>query len=382
LFEPNYEGKGQPDSLVVFVPEWPEIKILADVLNQTTYVLGSDYFGECKKANLRMAMYLIKQQDGLGLHAGSKLIRIKDKNNSLTEKGIILFGLSGTGKTTLTIHNHYLTGPERVFILQDDVILMDKQAACYGTENNYYIKTEGLEPSQEILYTAAIQPEAVMENVGVDPASGKVDFTNYDLTTNGREIVLRKDIPLCTDIVDLAKANIIIFITRRNDIVHPVAKLNPVQGAAFFMLGESIETSAGDPTKAGQSKREVGFNPFIIGSKGQEGNRFLEILKNNPDINCYLLNTGVVGNTDKISIKDSVSMLTEIARNNIDWQANDDWGYQVPVEVAGVDSKKLNPANYFAKEEYNKLVDNLKQERLNWLNQFEDLDPGIKKVFS
>ena len=54
------------------------------------------------------------------------------------------------------------------------------------------------------------------------------------------------------------KQNKIIFITRRNDIVPPVVKLNPDQALEAFMLGESIETSAGDPTKAGQSKRCVG----------------------------------------------------------------------------------------------------------------------------
>ena len=50
-----------------------------------------------------------------------------------------------------------------------------------------------------------------------------------------------------------------------------------------------IETSAGDPTRAGQSKREVGTNPFIIGREAEEGNRLLDILKKRPDMECYLL---------------------------------------------------------------------------------------------
>ena len=63
----------------------------------------------------------------------------------------------------------------------------------------------------------------------------------------------------------------IFFITRRETIVPPLAKLNTEQAAAFFMLGESILTSAADPTKAGQSVRSVGTNPFIVGSQGDEG---------------------------------------------------------------------------------------------------------------
>src|SRR5439155_14267310 len=89
-----------------------------------------------------------------------------------------------------------------------------------------------------------------------------------------------------------------VFITRRNDVVPAVARLTAEQAAAYFMLGESIETSAGDPTKAGQAKREVGTNPFIVGPEAQEGNRLLEILRANPDMQAYILNTGSIGAND------------------------------------------------------------------------------------
>lgn len=381
LFDPDYNDKTQPDSLSIIIPEWPEIKVLIDPENQITYILGTDYFGECKKSHLRMAMYLMKKKGGLGLHAGSKILKITDEHTNLVEKGIILFGLSGTGKTTLTIHDHFLNDPERVFICQDDVVLMNQNTACLGTENNFYIKTEGLEPSQKILYKAAIQPEAILENIWVDQKTGQVDFNNYDLTTNGREIILQKDIPLCSENIDLPKTDIIVFITRHNDIVPPIAKLNATQAAAFFMLGESIETSAGDPSKAGKRKRVVGYNPFIIGSLAEEGNRFYQILKNNPEIECYLFNTGAIGNIDDITIKDSINILTEIAKDNIEWQNDTIWNYQIPVEVNNVETKKLNPANYFSEKEYNKLVSKLKEERINWLDQFEELAPETKIIF-
>jgi ATP-dependent phosphoenolpyruvate carboxykinase len=87
----------------------------------------------------------------------------------------------------------------------------------------------------------------------------------------------------------------IFFITRRETIVPPVARLNTEQAAAFFMLGESILTSAADPTKAGLSVREVGTNPFIVGPRDAEGNIFYEILKKNPNIQCFLFNTGGFG---------------------------------------------------------------------------------------
>jgi len=83
--------------------------------------------------------------------------------------------------------------------------------------------------------------------------------------------VLRRFIKGSGDGIDLEKANKIVFITRRNDVVPVCARLTSEQAAAYFMLGESIETSAGDPTKAGQAKREVGTNPFIVGPEAEEG---------------------------------------------------------------------------------------------------------------
>ena len=86
---------------------------------------------------------------------------------------------------------------------------------------------------------------------------GKVDFLDTSITSNGRGVVLRKYIKGTGEGIDLEKANKIVFITRRNDVVPVCARLTDEQAAAYFMLGESIETSAGDPTKAGQAKREV-----------------------------------------------------------------------------------------------------------------------------
>ena len=93
-----------PDLLSIYIPEWPERIMIAYPETGLTLILGSDYFGEAKKSFLRMAMYKVKEEGGLGFHAGSKLLRVYDKNHELKDVGFIMFGLSGTGKTTLTIH--------------------------------------------------------------------------------------------------------------------------------------------------------------------------------------------------------------------------------------------------------------------------------------
>ncbi|MRZ80131.1 phosphoenolpyruvate carboxykinase [Paeniclostridium sordellii] len=376
LFNPT--DSENPDLVSIYIPEWPERIMIAYPESGVTFILGSDYFGESKKSFLRMAMYKVKKAGGLGFHAGSKVLRVYDNNDELKDVGFIMFGLSGTGKTTLTIHDHELSGEEKAVVRQDDVVFMDEDGCCFGTENGFYIKTEGLNPKQQsVLYKAATSENAALENIKVDE-NGKVDFYDTTLTSNGRGVILRDEIDTTDDTVDLEKANKIIFITRRNDIVPPVVKLDPKQALDAFMLGESIETSAGDPTKAGQSKRCVGTNPFIMGPEIEEGLRLKEILQNNPDMECFILNTGSVGakeNTDgeKLTIKVSTTIMKEIARDNITWVKDDEWGYMIPTNVCGIDIEKYNPRNYYTKEEYAKIATKLKLERQEWLAKYENL---------
>ncbi len=385
LFDPPAgAAEREPDQVSIYVPEWEERIIFADPEVGVSYILGTDYFGEAKKSQLRKAMFRIKKQGGLGLHAGSKVIRVHDTSGNLEDHGFIMFGLSGTGKTTLTLHDHGLTGDERVIIRQDDVVLMRPDGYCYGTEDGFFIKTEGLEPSQKVLWAAAISPNAAFENVTIKN-NGEIDFLDYELTTNGRGVVLRSEIAGTDDAVDLEKANNVIFITRRKDVVPPVAKLTAEQGAAYFMLGESIETSAGDPTKAGQSKRSVGTNPFIVGSEAEEGNRLLEILRNNPDMQCFVLNTGNVGAKDggdgeKITIKVSTEIMKQIAKGGIEWTDDPDWGYQVATSVEGLDFDKYDPRKYYSEAEYSEKTETLRKERVDWLGQFPGLAPEIAKA--
>ncbi len=84
LFEPE---KSNSDMIVIDVPEWPERKVLVNAKNLKTYVLGTDYTGEIKKAFLRMGMYVAKTRKGrLGLHAGSKVIKVIEKDGVFRRK--------------------------------------------------------------------------------------------------------------------------------------------------------------------------------------------------------------------------------------------------------------------------------------------------------
>jgi len=371
---------GDPDFVTITVAEWPEKRTLVFPESGLTLILGSDYKGENKKAMLRQVMYWAKTEGNLGLHAASKVIRVF-RDGKLKDFGCLLFGLSGTGKTSLSCHSHWLRPPERVIIRQDDVTILRSDGSAVGTEESFYLKTDGLEPSmQPLLYAAAISPRAILENVGIDPKTGKVDFFDTTLTSNGRAMVKRSDIAFTDNDIDLEKVDFVLFITRHQDILPPVVRLNPEWGAAAFMLGESVETSAGDPTQAGKQLRVVGTNPFIVGSEEKEGNIFLNILRNNPGIQCFILNTGKVGGVDrgqKITVKDSVKIIEMIARDEITWAKNDFWGYEVPVDIPGVDMSRFDLNNYYDGEEIQELSEDLKRDRLEWLSRFSRLDKDI-----
>ncbi|MCX6002121.1 MAG: phosphoenolpyruvate carboxykinase (ATP), partial [Chloroflexi bacterium] len=205
---------GEPDFITVTVPDWPEKKVLVFPEAGVTLIMGSDYKGENKKAMLRQVMYWAKREGNLGLHAASKILRIM-KDGKLVDRGFLLFGLSGTGKTSLACHSHWLRPPERVIIRQDDVVILKSDSSAIGTEESFYMKTDGLEPAaQPLLYAAAISPRAILENVHVDRVTGKVDFFDSTLTSNGRAMVKRRDIAFTDNYIDLERVDYIIFITR------------------------------------------------------------------------------------------------------------------------------------------------------------------------
>ncbi|UCD54518.1 MAG: phosphoenolpyruvate carboxykinase [Dehalococcoidia bacterium] len=370
---------GEPDFITITVPEWPEKRTIVFPETGLTIIVGSDYKGENKKAMLRQVMYWAKKQGCLGLHAASKILRVV-RDGELKDFGFLLFGLSATGKTTLSCHSHWMRPPERVIIRQDDVVILRPDGSAVGTEESYYLKTDGLEPgSQPLLYAAAISPRAILENVCVDPETGKIDFFDSKLTSNGRAMVKRGDIAYTDDTIDLEKVHYMVFITRRSDVMPPVIRLSLEWAAVAFMLGESIETSAGDPTRVGQSLRVVGTNPFIVGSEEEEGNMFLNILRSNPAIQCFIMNTGRVGgdNGQNISVKDSVKILEMIARDKIEWRKDDFWGYEVPVHIPDIDLSRFDLNNFYTEEQIQGLSGKLKRERLEWLSQFKGLDKDI-----
>jgi len=376
LLEP---AEGEPDFRTLQLPDWDEregrrrrIRVLPEA--GLTFVLGSDYTGEAKKSFLRLFMYRAKQAGGLGLHAGSKRVRV-ERDGQLETVGQAFLGLSATGKSTLTGHGCWLEDPEGAEMLQDDVCALLPDGRVVGSEGaGLYIKTDGLdEDEQPQLYRAATHESAVFENVTVY-GDGTVDFHDTELTRNGRAVIQRAYLESAPEDIDLEELDQVFFITR-NPLMPPVARLSPEQAAVAFMLGESIQTSAGDPDAAGESIRVVGTNPFIIGPPGEEGNRFYELLAEN-DVEAFVINTGHVGPAKAdVGVRESVSILVAAACGDIEWTADDVLGLEVPENVPGTNVQVFYPPDHY--EDYEAALADLRAERREYLAQFDALDDRI-----
>lgn len=375
LFEPAETG-AEPDFLTVQIPDHDEIAIRVLPDTGVTAVLGSDYSGEAKKSFLRLFMRRAKQRGGLGLHAGSKRVTLETDDSDLETVGQVFLGLSATGKSTLTAHGLWLDDPESATMLQDDVCALLPDGTVAGSEGNgLYIKTIGLDSDEQpAMYDAATHESAVLENVAVDD-DGAVDFESDEHTSNGRAAILREHLSSAGEDIDLEAVDQVFFITR-NPVMPPVAKLSPEEAAAAFMLGESIQTSAGDPSKAGESIRVVGTNPFIVGPEGEEGNRFRDLI-DDLDLDCFVLNTGHLGNHSKdIGVNESVTLLRELARGTVEWTDSEAIDLTIPRSVPGLDIDAFAVSDHV--DNYETKLRELRAERREYLAEFDELDEAIE----
>jgi phosphoenolpyruvate carboxykinase (ATP) len=373
--------------------------------NNVTVGLGSDYMGEAKKGFLRMAMFRAKQRGILGVHAGAKIIVAHSvRRGKLRRYGVVILGLSGTGKTTNIGHTHYLDHPdEQSLVVQDDFVgLRMKDGRVLGTEQAMFLKTD-LDEDDILLRPATQSADFVSQNLYVN-YKGEMEYLEEDLCANGRGILPLRALPQerryhSIDLPALEELDtlFIIFNTRRNTVVPILQELTAEQAAAYFMLGESIETAAGDPTKAGQSIRVVGTNPFIVGSPDEEGNMFHEYVQRYRDkVRCFVMNTGGVGElrdpTDRTVIlqeakrpwKTGIGYVTRsIFRETAVWHDDPDFGTRVLVD--GVydekgdifDMSHFSPRDNYDNATREEMVRALNRERVEYLHKFPKLDKKI-----
>ncbi len=375
------EDEFEPELTVIYTPNlkaegFPEDRlIMVDLEQGVTRVFNSDYFGESKKGGLRMWNKLVYDRGGLPLHAGCKVIP-----TDTGDKVCLTVGLSGTGKTTTTFTKQNGSLP-----VQDDFVAWMPDGHVYVTENGCFAKTYGLNPEDEpTIYGAVTQPDSYLENVS--QKGDEVDFYDESYTQNGRATFPFGVIDAAAD-REIADAHFLLILNRNENVIPAVAKLEGPQAAAYFMLGETKGTAAGGADEAGKSLRVPGTNPFFPMLHDLQGNRFLELLEDHP-LEVYLLNTGRVGGPEdderskKVRIKHSSAIVKGIAEGTIEWERDPDFGYFVAAAVPGIDDVEvLQPQKLYERtgraDEYRAMVERLKAERAEFLDDFPSLSDEI-----
>ncbi|MDW7680974.1 MAG: phosphoenolpyruvate carboxykinase (ATP), partial [bacterium] len=262
-----------PEFAMIHIPEEHQLRqqVLALPEYNLNIALGTDYMGEDKKGFLRQAMWYADEHDMLGLHAGTKLVYIRDSNdNKIRRYGVFLFGLTATGKSTWSCHQLGLDhkSGERTEAVQDDIVFLRKDGSALGSENGFFVKTDVEKDLQEAMYYALIDKSALYENVMID-AEGNPDFLDENLCANGRAVIQKSklriqrgrrlvsiesptiNLPPLDELDGIAFA----FITRRNTIMPFAQKLTAEQAILAYLWGESTHSYASQPAKAGESVR-------------------------------------------------------------------------------------------------------------------------------
>jgi phosphoenolpyruvate carboxykinase (ATP) len=370
IYTPGLDAPGYPDDRVIAV----------DLDHNVTRVLNSDYFGESKKGGLRMWNNIVYERGGLALHAGLKVIP-----TSAGEKVFMIIGLSGTGKTTTTFTTQNGSRP-----IQDDFVGLMPGGKAFGTENGCFAKTFSLDPDFEpSIHGAVTKPTTYLENVFQDER-GHVNFFEQGYTQNGRAVFEMRDLLTFEDARNVGPVDYLLILNRNENLIPAVAKLTQEQTAAYFMLGETTGTSAGGAAEEGKFLRVPGTNPFFPLPHGHQGNRLLELLASHP-IEGYLLNTGRVGGKDgddrskKVKIPHTSACVRGIAEGTIIFDEDPDFGYQVATSVPDLDDPELlRPVQLYDREgrasEYRDLIERLKLERVQHLQQFSELSEDIIKA--
>ena len=319
-----------------------ETFIVFHIKKRIAIIGGTEYGGEMKKGIFSVLNYLLPKKNILSMHCSAN---VDEKNNNPA----IFFGLSGTGKTTLS------TDPLRPLIGDDEHGWSDE--GIFNFEGGCYAKVINLNPDNEPEIYNAIREGALLENVVYDEESLKIDFNDSSKTENTRVSYPLDHIE--NSISGKGMQSIaghpkkIIFLScDAYGVLPPVAKLTSDQAMYHFISGYTAKVAG---TERGISEPTATFSPCFGGPfLTLHPLRYAELLKRKMqkfNVPVYLVNTGWVGNSaqsgaSRFSLPLTRQILNSILRGHIDacQFVNDNYfGFQIPKNLGDIDPNLLNP---------------------------------------
>lgn len=351
---------------------------------------NSNYIGEYKKGVFASLDWKVKVDgDGIFLHAGCREDRLQSARGGYRDVTSLLVALSANGKTTTTCKVLARKEREISWLIQDDGGTLTRDGDFLGFESGgIFVKTEGVGPEEQIeIYYGLLKPGTSCENVYVTE-DGDFDLFNREITANGRAVIRRKDFMHASEHIDVDKVDNLILITR-GPLIPAISKLTTEQAVAFMVLGQAMESSAGDPTKAGEIRTEFFYDPFVAGDRVEHANILYEILKGLSHLNCYLINTGGVGEGESyksIEIRHTMGILDSLLRGGLEDWVDSPTGLKVPEAVRTVNSIFMQPEKLYTKSEFETKQRELKKVRYETMRTIEEtskakLPVKVREVF-
>ena len=309
-----------------------------NITSKEQVILNTWYGGEMKKGIFSMMNYFLPLKGIASMHCSANT----DMNG---ENTALFFGLSGTGKTTLS------TDPKRLLIGDDEHGWDDN--GVFNFEGGCYAKVINLDPESEPDIYKAIKRNALLENVTVDK-NGKIDFSDDSVTENTRVSYPITHIDNIVKPVSAAPAakDVIFLSADAFGVLPPVSILTPEQAQYYFLSGFTAKL-------AGTERGITEPTPTFSACFGQaflelHPTKYAEELVKKMEANgakAYLVNTGWNGTGKRISIKDTRGIIDAILNGDIN-KANTKsipmFNLEVPTELPGVDTNILDPRNTYA----------------------------------
>jgi len=350
-------------------------------------IRNGNYIGEYKKGVFAAEDWVAKtRRGGIFLHAGCREDYLQSVHGDYRTVRTLLIALSANGKTTTTCRILGRKGKERSWLVQDDGGTLMPDGSFHGFEaGGVFVKTEGVNPGEQLeIYYGLLKPETVCENVYVND-DGDFDFYNFQRTSNGRAVVLRRDFMHTSPYIDVDSIDNFILITR-GPLIPAISKLTREQAAALMVLGQAMESSAGDPTQAGTIRSEFFYDPFIAGDLAQHANIFYEIIRGLPHLNFYLLNTGGIGEGEHyqdIRLEFTLGILDSLLRGGLEDWVDSPTGFQVPRAIRVVDDIYVHPEKVYSSSEFDEKQRQLNKIRYEAVAKLGNkLHANIRRVFS
>ncbi|OGG93539.1 MAG: phosphoenolpyruvate carboxykinase (ATP) [Candidatus Lambdaproteobacteria bacterium RIFOXYD12_FULL_49_8] len=350
-----------------------EVFVIFNLAQKFAIIGGTHYGGEMKKGIFSVMNFLLPLKGVMSMHCSANVGKKGDV--------ALFFGLSGTGKTTLS------TDPDRALI-GDDEHGWSKDG-IFNLEGGCYAKVIDLDPEKEPDIWNAIRFEAILENVVYDE-NRVPDYHDKSKTENTRVSYPLHNIEN-TKIPSVAghPKNIIFLTCDAFGVLPPIARLTPEQASYHFLSGYTAKVAG---TERGITEPQATFStcfgsPFMTLRPKVYSDLLAEKMRTHK-VNAFLVNTGWTGGPygvgKRMNLPDTRKMITAILEGTIgesEWHKDSVFGFEIPLHLPNINSAILNPRNTWDDHHaYDEMRDKLAHMFIKNFERFAAEDPELVKV--